>query len=180
VGGATGCIVGLVAITPAAGFVTPRSALAIGAIAACASYAAIQLRARTRVDDALDVFACHGVAGIVGALLTGVFASRAVNPAGADGVIFGNFRPLLIQSLAVVCTIAYVAPATLIIMKAISFVSAVRVRVADELSGVDLSEHGEHAYHGSEPLDAAGQGVRISDGVLIEPVSKPEGVSAAA
>src|SRR6185503_19456589 len=127
VGGATGAVVGLVAITPAAGYVSPISAIAIGALAACASFAAIQLRSKTKIDDALDVFACHGIAGIVGALLTGVFASKAVNPAGADGVIFGNFRPLLIQSLAVVCTIAYVAPATLIIMKAISFVSAVRV-----------------------------------------------------
>ena len=126
------------------------------------------------------MFACHGIAGIVGALLTGVFASKAVNPAGADGLIFGNARTFLVQGLAVVCTIAYVAPATLLIMKAISVVSAVRVRVADELSGVDLSEHGEHAYHGSETLEGGGHGVRISDGVLLEPVSKPDGVSAAA
>jgi Amt family ammonium transporter len=180
VGGATGAVVGLVAITPAAGYVSPLSAIAIGALAACASFAAIQLRSRTKVDDALDVFACHGIAGMVGALLTGVFASKAVNPAGADGLIFGNLRPLLVQGLAVACTLAYVAPVTLVIMKAIAMVSAVRVHVTDELSGVDLSEHGEHAYHGSETLDGGGHGVRISDGVLLEPLTKPQGVSAAA
>jgi Amt family ammonium transporter len=180
VGGATGAVVGLVAITPAAGYVSPLSAIAIGALAACASFAAIQVRSKTRVDDALDVFACHGIAGIVGALLTGVFASKAVNPAGADGLIFGNIRPLLVQSLAVLCTVAYVAPVTLAIMKTISTLSSIRVRVADELSGVDLSEHGEHAYHGAETLDGGGHGVRLGEGVLIEPLSKPVDVSAAA
>jgi len=180
VGGATGAVVGLVAITPAAGYVTPLSAIAIGAVAACASFAAIQARSKTRVDDALDVFACHGVAGIVGALLTGVFASKAVNPAGADGLIFGNIRPLLVQGLAVLCTIVYVAPVTLAIMKAIALFSGIRVRVADELSGVDLSEHGEHAYHGAETLEGGGHGVRLGDGVLIEPLAKPSDVSAAA
>ena len=180
VGGATGAVVGLVAITPAAGYVSPLSAIAIGALAACASFAAIRVRSKTRVDDALDVFACHGIAGIVGALLTGVFASKAVNPAGADGLIFGNIRPLLVQSLAVLCTVAYVAPVTLAIMKTISTLSSIRVRVADELSGVDLSEHGEHAYHGAETLDGGGHGVRLGEGVLIEPLSKPVDVSAAA
>ena len=173
-------MVGLVAITPAAGYVSPLSAIAIGALAACASFAAIRVRSKTRVDDALDVFACHGIAGIVGALLTGVFASKAVNPAGADGLIFGNIRPLLVQSLAVLSTVAYVAPVTLAIMKTISMVSSIRVRVADELSGVDLSEHGEHAYHGAETLDGGGHGVRLGEGVLIEPLSKPVDVSAAA
>jgi len=180
VGGATGAVVGLVAITPAAGYVSPLSAIAIGAVAACASFAAIQARSKTRVDDALDVFACHGVAGIVGALLTGVFASKAVNPAGADGLIFGNIRPLLVQSLAVLSTIAYVGPVTLAIMKAIGLFSGIRVRVADELSGVDLSEHGEHAYHGAETLEGGGHGVRLGDGVLIEPLAKSSDVSAAA
>jgi Amt family ammonium transporter len=180
VGGATGAVVGLVAITPAAGYVSPLSAIAIGALAACASFAAIQLRSRTQVDDALDVFACHGIAGIVGALLTGVFASKTVNPAGADGLIYGNLRPVLVQGLAVVCTIGYVAPVTFAIMKAIAAISSIRIRVADELSGVDLSEHGEHAYHGSETLDGGGHGVTISDGVLLEPVAKPVDVSAAA
>jgi Amt family ammonium transporter len=180
VGGATGAVVGLVAITPAAGYVSPLSAIAIGALASCASFAAIQFRTRTKVDDALDVFACHGIAGVVGALLTGVFASKAINPAGADGLIFGNIRPPLVQGLAVVCTIAYVAPLTLVIMKAISAFSEIRVPVAHELSGVDLSEHGEHAYHGSETLDGGGNGVRLGDGVLIEPVAKLPDVSAAA
>jgi ammonium transporter, Amt family len=86
VGAATGAVVGLVGITPAAGFVTPLAAVAIGALSAGGSFFAMQLRAKSRVDDALDVFACHGVAGIVGALLTGVFATKTVNPAGADGL----------------------------------------------------------------------------------------------
>ena len=180
VGGATGAVVGLVAITPAAGYVSPLSALVIGAIAASASFAAIQIRTRTKVDDALDVFACHGVAGIVGALLTGVCASRAINPAGADGLIFGNVRPVLVQGLAVVCTIAYVAPVTLFIMKLISAVSEIRVRVTDELTGVDLSEHGEHAYHGADTLEGGGHGVRLGEGVIIEPAAKAADVSAAA
>lgn len=180
VGGATGAVVGLVAITPAAGYVSPLSAIAIGALASCASFAAIQLRAKTKVDDALDVFACHGIAGIVGALLTGVFASKAINPAGADGLIYGNLRPVLIQALAVLCTVGYVAPLTFAIMKSIAVTSSIRVRVADELGGVDLSEHGEHAYHGSETLEGGGHGVRISDGVLLEPVAKSPDVSAAA
>jgi Amt family ammonium transporter len=180
VGGATGVVGGLVAITPAAGYVSPLSAIAIGALAACASFAAIQARSKTRVDDALDVFACHGIAGIVGALLTGVFASKAVNPAGADGLMYGNIRPLLVQGLAVLCTIVYVAPVTLAIMKLIAVFSAIRVRVADELSGVDLSEHGEHAYHGAETLEGGGHGVRLGDGVLIEPLTKSPDVSAAA
>src|ERR671914_1673517 len=109
VGAATGAVVGLVAITPAAGFVTPLAALAIGMLAAGASYAAIQLRPKTKVDDALDVFACHGVAGIMGALLTGVFATKAVNPAGADGLLEGNASQLGVQVVAVLATIALAA-----------------------------------------------------------------------
>src|SRR5438094_126830 len=99
-----GAVVGLVAITPAAGFVTPRAALLIGAAAAAVVYGAMQLRAHTRIDDALDVFACHGVAGILGALLTGVFATKAVNPAGADGLLAGNSGQLGVQAIAVLAT----------------------------------------------------------------------------
>ena len=90
VGGATGIVIGLVAITPAAGFVSPMSALLLGAIAAFPSYFAIVWRSRTRLDDSLDVFAGHGIGGITGALLTGVFASKAWNPAGTDGLLGGQ------------------------------------------------------------------------------------------
>jgi Amt family ammonium transporter len=146
VGGATGAVVGLVAITPAAGYVTPLSALVIGAFGALASNVAMNLRHRSTVDDTLDVFACHGVAGIVGALLTGVFATKSVNPAGADGLIHGNPRLVLVQLLAVVCTIAFSASVTAIVLLRLRSLKSLRVDQAHEAHGVDLSEHGELAY----------------------------------
>jgi len=174
VGAATGAVVGLVAITPAAGFVTPLGALAIGALGAGASYGAIQLRSRSRVDDALDVFACHGVAGIVGAVLTGVFATTAVNPGGADGLIAaGNVRLVGVQALAVVATMAFVAPATGLALKAIALVTPLRLELPREFTGVDLSEHSEHAYHDGEASDLAGSGVRIGEGVLMPAPAAP-------
>src|SRR6185369_7586153 len=90
VGGATAIVVGLVAITPAAGYISPMSAILLGGFAAIPSYFAIQIRAKTSLDDSLDVVAAHGVGGTVGALLTGVFAEKALNAAGADGLLFGN------------------------------------------------------------------------------------------
>ena len=167
VGAATGAVVGLVAITPAAGFVTPISALAIGACAAGASYFAIQVRSRSSIDDALDVFACHGVAGIVGALLTGVFASKAVNPAGADGLLAGNVRLLGVQALAVLVTMAYTAPVTAVVLLRLKAIGSIRVPVPEEITGVDMSEHGEHAYHDGEGSDIAGVGIRIGEGVFL-------------
>jgi Amt family ammonium transporter len=167
VGAATGAVVGLVAITPAAGYVTPLAALAIGVIAASASYAAIQVRPKTKVDDSLDVFACHGVAGITGALLTGVFATKKVNPAGADGLLAGNPAQLGVQLIAVLATIALAAVATLAILGLIRVTVGLRVPLADELSGVDLSEHGEEAYHGGDVGALAGRRVSIGDSVLL-------------
>lgn len=172
VGGATGAVVGLVAITPAAGYVTPLSAIAIGTLGAAASYAAIQLRNRTRVDDALDVFACHGVAGIVGALLTGVFASKAVNPLGADGLLAGNPRLVLVQGLAVLTTLAVAAPLTAAILWGVSLASRLRIPLRDELSGVDVSEHGEHAYHDIDGSPIAGVGTRLGESVFV--MSEPK------
>ena len=167
VGAATGAVVGLVAITPAAGYVTPLAAMAIGAAGACASYAAIQLRNRTRIDDALDVFACDGVAGIVGALLTGVFAQRAVNPAGADGLLAGHPRLLGIQAIAVLCTVVFAGGMTLVVLRALALVTALRASVPVELRGIDLSEHGEHAYHDGDTSEIAGDGVRVGQPVLL-------------
>jgi Amt family ammonium transporter len=166
VGAATGAVVGLVAITPAAGFVTPLSALAIGVLAASASYAAIQLRSRTRLDDALDVFACHGVAGIAGALLTGVFATKSVNPAGADGLLAGNAAQLGVQALAVLATIVLAGLATAVILGALSATVSLRVPLADEISGIDVAEHGEQAYHGGDLGELAG-GSALGESVLI-------------
>ena len=146
VGGATGIVVGLVAITPAAGFVSPAAALALGAIAALPSYFAIVYRSRTRLDDSLDVFAGHGVGGMTGALLTGVFAQKAWNAAGADGVLAGNAAQLGVQALGVLSSIVYSAVATFVILKALAAVSALRAAVRSEGHGMDVSQHGEEAY----------------------------------
>jgi Amt family ammonium transporter len=172
VGGATGAVVGLVAITPAAGYVTPLAAIVIGTVGAVASYSAIEIRNQTRVDDALDVFACHGVAGIVGALLTGVFATKAINPAGADGLLAGNPRLVFVQGLAVLTTMAVAAPLTALILSGIPLVARVRVALRDELTGVDVSEHGEHAYHDLDGSAIAGVGTRLGESVFV--VSEPK------
>jgi Amt family ammonium transporter len=174
VGGATGAVVGLVAITPAAGYVTPLAAIVIGIVGAVASYAAIQIRNRTRIDDALDVFACHGVAGIMGALLTGVFATKAVNPAGADGLLAGNPRLVFVQALAVLTTMAVAAPLTAVILSRVSLVALVRVPLRDELTGVDVSEHGEHAYHDLDGSAIAGLGTRLGDSVFVVSETEPK------
>jgi len=167
IGAATGLVVGLVAITPAAGFVTPLSALAIGALASCASYAAIQLRHRTRVDDSLDVFACHGVAGIVGALLTGVFASTSVNPGGADGLLYGNPGLVGIQAIGVVATMVFASVLTLGILKLVAVVTPLRVPMSVELAGIDMTEHGESAHHFDELGVGQGHRPNLGDGVFV-------------
>jgi len=156
VGAATGAVVGLVAITPAAGFVTPMAAIAIGVLAAGASYTAMQLRARTTVDDSLDVFSCHGVAGIVGALLTGVFATKTVNPGGADGLLYGNPGQLGTQAIAVLATVVFAGAVTAGILGALKVAVGLRVSLPAELSGLDWSEHGEEAYHGTGLGEIAG------------------------
>ena len=149
VGAATGIVVGLVAITPAAGHVGPLAALAIGAIAAGPSYAAIQWRAKTGFDDALDVVAAHGLGGVVGALLTGVFASTAWG-GGADGALFGNWSQLGIQAIAVVAVALYSGVVSFGLLKALALVTALRPDEKGEGIGLDLTEHGEEAYAQSE------------------------------
>ena len=145
VGAATGIVVGLVAITPAAGYVSPLSSLAIGAIAAFPSYYAILWRSRTSLDDSLDVVAAHGLGGTVGALLTGVFAEKAWNGT-TNGLLFGNPQQLVIQGVAVLVSILFSAFATFVVLRVISFVVRLRVRRRDEESGLDVSQHGEEAY----------------------------------
>ena len=142
----TGAVVGLVAITPAAGFVTPLAALIIGALAAPFSYAAIRLRQRWGLDESLDVWGCHGIAGTWGALATGLFATTAVNEAGANGLFYGNPRLLLVQGIAVVVSIVYAFGLTYIIAKALDAVMRLRVSEVEEEIGLDLSIHGERAY----------------------------------
>ena len=156
VGAATGAVVGLVAITPAAGFVTPAAAIAIGVIAASASFFAMQLRARTQLDDALDVFACHGVAGIAGALLTGIFATKSVNAGGGDGLLAGNPHQLTVQLLAVLSTIVLAGVGTVILLSVVKLLGGLRISLADEIAGIDGAEHGEQAYHGGDLDELAG------------------------
>ncbi|NNE68800.1 MAG: ammonium transporter [Rhodothermales bacterium] len=149
VGAATAIVVGLVAVTPAAGFVSPMSAVLIGAIAAVPCYFGILWRARTRLDDSLDVFAAHGVGGIVGALLTGVFAEAAWN-GGVDGALFGNPGQLGIQAISIVIVFAYSAVVTFVILKLISFVIPLRAATRAEGRGLDVIQHGEEAYTDGE------------------------------
>ena len=150
VGGATGIVVGLVAITPAAGFVSPMSALVLGAVAALPSYFAIQLRSRTRIDDSLDVFAGHGIGGLTGALLTGVLAQKIWNPAGNDGLLFGNPHQLAVQALACLSAAAYAGIMTFAILKVLGLVMSLRSVPRVEGVGMDVSQHGEEAYASGE------------------------------
>lgn len=143
IGLATGLVVGLVAITPAAGFIGPIYALLLGAIAAVPCYYGIMWRSRTSLDDSLDVAAAHGGGGITGALLVGVFATAAWG--GRDGAIAGNFGQLGIQAVAVLATIAYSGFASYGILKLISLVTPLRVSQSEEARGLDVPMHGEQA-----------------------------------
>jgi Amt family ammonium transporter len=145
-GAALGAVAGLVAITPAAGYVSPAAAILIGGGVAVVCYGAAQLRIRSRVDDALDVFAVHGVGGAFGALATGVFASVAVNAAGRDGALAGNLAQVAVQALAVVAVAAYSALATAVILLVINAVVRIRVPSEAEEAGLDMAQHGEIAY----------------------------------
>jgi Amt family ammonium transporter len=143
----TGAVVGLVAITPASGFVGVLESIAIGAVASLISYAAMYVKNKhTRVDDSLDVFACHGLGGMFGALATGVFASKLVNPAGADGLLAGNIGLLGTQLAAVVVVAAYSFTATLVLFKVLDAVMGLRVSNEEEIVGLDIASHGEEAY----------------------------------
>jgi Amt family ammonium transporter len=148
VGCATAIVVGLVAITPAAGFVSPMDGLLLGAIAAVPSYFALIFRAKSQLDDSLDVVAAHGLGGTVGALLTGVFAQKAINGV-FDGLLYGNPGQLGIQAVAVGAAIVYSGVVTFILLKIIGMVIPLRASVSDEDTGLDLTNHGEEAYvHG--------------------------------
>src|SRR2546423_7811314 len=145
-GMAAGAVAGLVAITPASGFVDVSGSIIIGLGAGVLCYVALQLRPRLRVDDALDVWAVHGIGGTWGAIATGLFATVAINSAGADGLFFGNPRQLVTQLIAVGATWLYAAVATLVIVKAIDLTIGMRVREHEESLGLDRSQHGEIAY----------------------------------
>lgn len=146
-GAATGAVVGLVAITPASGFVGVISAIIIGLVVSPLCYFAISLvKAKLGYDDSLDVFGCHGIGGIWGALATGLFASKDINPLGNNGFFFGNPAQLGIQALSVVVTIAFSGLLTFVILKAISLFTSLRASESEEDEGLDIAQHGEDAY----------------------------------
>jgi len=145
-GAASGAVAGLVAITPASGYVTPMSALVIGLIAGAICFFAVGVKFRLGYDDSLDVVGVHCVGGITGALLTGVFASKLINPAGADGLLNGNPSQLLTQFIAVVASVAFAFAGSLILLKIVDAVVCLRVDEEDEQMGLDLSQHSEVGY----------------------------------
>ncbi|MBX3071403.1 MAG: ammonium transporter [Thermomicrobiales bacterium] len=146
-GVAVGAIAGLVGITPAAGFVSPASSIAIGFGAGLICFFAVDLlKEGAGIDDALDVFAVHGVGGIWGAIATGIFAKQSINGIGADGLLYGNAGQLWKQIVAVGATILYAAIASFVILKVIDLLIGLRVNENEEVLGLDSSQHGEVAY----------------------------------
>jgi Amt family ammonium transporter len=157
VGCATAIVVGLVAVTPAAGYISPMSAIALGAIAAVPSYFALVLRGKTSLDDSLDVIAAHGIGGTVGALLTGVFADKSLNGL-ADGALFGNPGQVAVQGAAILAAIVYSGGMSFVLLKMISLFVPLRASASEEVEGLDISAHGEEAYMhigGSSPVVSA-------------------------
>ena len=145
-GAASGAVAGLVAITPASGFVGPISAILIGLAAGVLCYVAINLKSKYGYDDSLDVVGVHGVGGTWGAIATGLFASKAVNAAGADGLLFGNFSLLKVQLVSVATAWIYSFVVTFLILKILDRTMGLRVSEEHEVSGLDLSQHGETGY----------------------------------
>ncbi len=145
-GAASGAVAGLVAITPGAGFVSPVSALTIGLVAGMICYFAVRSKSRLGYDDALDVVGVHGVGGFWGAIATGIFASKAINPAGTDGLIHGNAGLVMNQFIDAATTVGYSIVVTFIILKLIDITIGLRVSREEEIQGLDLSQHSETGY----------------------------------
>jgi len=145
-GAASGAVAGLVAITPAAGFVSPMSGVIIGLVAGAICYIAILAKEKLGYDDALDVVGVHGVGGLWGALATGLFAQKVFNAAGADGLFFGNPGLFVNQAIGAFAAIAYSVILTFIILKIIDAIVGVRVSPDEELQGIDISQHSEIGY----------------------------------
>ena len=158
VGAATGAVAGLVGITPAAGFVTPIAALLIGSIVSAACFFAVSFKVKLGIDDALDTFPVHGVGGTLGAILTGIFATKAVNAAGAEGLLSNNPGQLVTQIIAVLITYVFAAVGTFIIIKLLEATVGLRPKEEAEFQGMDINEHGEEGY-GEE----FGGGVSLSE-----------------
>jgi Amt family ammonium transporter len=145
-GAASGAVAGLVSITPAAGFVGPLSAIIIGAVGGMLCYKACNLKARLGYDDSLDVVGVHGIGGTWGALATGLFASKAINPAGNNGLFYGNPAQLGVQAITVVATIAFALIMTFIILSILKATMGLRVSEEEERMGLDLTQHNERGY----------------------------------
>ena len=145
-GAASGAVAGLVAITPASGYVGPLSAIVIGGVGGVLCYTACNLKSRLGYDDSLDVVGVHGVGGTWGALATGLFASKAVNEAGGNGLFFGNPSQLVIQVVSVLATWIFAFVGSLILLKLVDAVIGLRIHEEDEVAGLDLSQHNESAY----------------------------------
>jgi Amt family ammonium transporter len=143
----TGAVVGLVAITPGAGFVTPMASIVIGGVGSALSYYGIKfVKGRLGLDESLDVFACHGLGGLWGALATGLFATKAVNSAGADGLFYGNPRQFLVQLAAALIAVVFSFVVTIVLTKILNGTMGLRVSSNEEEVGLDVSEHGERAF----------------------------------
>ena len=164
VGFCVGAVVGLVAITPAAGFVAVPQSIFIGVIAAVISNIAVQIKSKTVLDDTLDVFPCHGIGGIVGMLMTGIFASKAINAAGNDGWAFGNPAFFFTQLKAMGITVIYSFAVSFLIFKLINFVVPLRVSSQEEEVGLDASQHNENYVQGTL-LVVTKEGIR-EEGIL--------------
>jgi ammonium transporter, Amt family len=158
-----GAVVGLVAITPAAGFVAIPQSIFIGVVAAIISNLAVYYKTKSKLDDTLDVFPCHGIGGMVGMLMTGIFATKAVNGAGADGLWLGNAAFFLTQLKGLAIVVAYSLTASFAIFKFIDFILPLRVSEADELQGLDASQHNEKYLQGTLLVDTTSVNGKLTE-----------------
>jgi Amt family ammonium transporter len=164
-----GAVVGLVAITPSAGFVAIPVSIFIGVISAIISNLAVMWKSKTSLDDTLDVFPCHGIGGIVGMLLTGVFASKKINPAGFDGLFYGDASFFLVQLQGVVIVVVFSFVMSYGIFKLVNLIQPIRVSSEEEEEGLDASQHNEKYYQGTLLID--NNLIEIEARVSKEPVS---------
>lgn len=171
-GAVSGCVAGLVAITPGAGFVGIIPAVIIGLLGGLVCFASVSIvKAKLGYDDSLDAFGVHGVGGTFGALATGLFSSKAINPAGADGLFYGNPEQLLLQFYGAAATWIVAIVATFIILKGLSLVMNLRVDEEKEMQGLDISEHGERGYAYQDL--ASGSPLHLSAFAAMDTVSIP-------
>lgn len=146
-GAASGAVAGLVAITPGSGFVTPMSALLIGLVGGVVCYLGVSvLKSKLGYDDSLDAFGCHGIGGTWGAIATGLFATKAINPLGADGLFYGNPGLMKAQFISIIATYAVAIIGTFVILKFVNLFTPIRATAEEEMTGLDLTMHGEEAY----------------------------------